>query len=236
MDEILICTRLEDVATVTLNRPQVRNALSRALREALLSRVAELDADESVAAIILTGSGSAFCAGVDIRELEAGGAAAEGIGPLTAPFLSSSTPLIGAINGAAYTGGLELALACHVLVASERATFADTHTRLGLMPGWGMTVLLSDAVGARRAREMSLSCAPIDAHTAMQWGLVNRVVPHDDLESATLELGRQMAAQGRAALRRVSGLYDAQAAARNAVAWQLEAAAWVGTEPRDGAS
>ena len=228
MQDILGTVRAGAVATVTLNRPDARNALSKDLRQALRTSIAELDADETVGAIVLTGAGSAFCAGVDSREL--GADASADIRPLTAPFVSSATPLIGAINGPAYTGGLELALACHVLVASDRATFADTHTRLRLMPGWGLTVLLTEAVGPRRAREMSLSSAPIDATTALQWGLVNHVVPHEELMGFTLELAGHIAAHGRAAGRRVSRLYDAQAAVRNAAAWQLEAASWVGTE------
>jgi enoyl-CoA hydratase len=227
--DILETVRADGVATVTLNRPQVRNALSKDLRRAIRSTVAELDADESVGAIILTGAGSAFCAGVDMHEM--GADASADIRPLTAPFVSSTTPLIGAINGAAYTGGLELALACHFLVASDRATFADTHTRLHLMPGWGLSVLLTEAVGTRRAREMSLSSAPVDARTALQWGLVNHVVPHQDLVPFTAGIARQIAAHGPAAVGRVSRLYDGQAAARNSAAWQLEAASWVGSEP-----
>jgi enoyl-CoA hydratase len=227
--DILETARADGVATVALNRPQARNALSKDLRQAIRSTVAELDADDTVGAIVLTGAGSAFCAGVDTREL--GADAAADIHPLTAPFLSSTTPLIGAINGPAYTGGLELALACHFLVASDRATFADTHTRLQLMPGWGLTVLLTDAIGARRAREMSLSSAPVDAATALQWGLVNHVVPHEDLMPFTLGIARQIAAHGPAAVGRVSRLYEAQATVRNSAAWQLEAGAWVGTEP-----
>lgn len=229
MAEILTVERTDGVATVTLNRPEVRNALSQELRHALRTSIAALDADETVRAIVLTGAGKAFCAGVDAREL--GAETSADIRPLTAPFLTSATPLIGAVNGAAYTGGLELALACHFLVASDRATFADTHTRLRLMPGWGLTVLLTDAVGSRRAREMSLSSAPVDAATALRWGLVNHVVAHEELLPFTLGLARQIAAHGAAAGRRVSRLYDAQAAARNAAAWQLEAASWVGTEP-----
>jgi enoyl-CoA hydratase len=230
VDDRLSCTRDDGIATLTLNRPQARNALNRELREALQARVAELDADEAVSAIVLTGTDPAFCAGVDFRELEAGGAAADGIGPRTTPFLSPTTPLIGAINGPAYTGGLELALACHILVASERATFADTHTRLGFMPGWGLSVLLSDAVGPRRAREMSLTSTPVDARTAYEWGLVSHVVPHEELQSTARAIAQQVAANGRTAVRRVSRLYDAQAAVRSATAWQLEAAAFVGTE------
>lgn len=231
MDEILTCIRGDGIATVTLARPRARNALSAELRRRLQSLLAELDADEDVGAIVLTGADPAFCAGVDLRELESGGAAAQGIGPLTAPFVSTTTPLIGAVNGAAYTGGLELALACHFLIASERAVFADTHTQLGLMPGWGLTVLLRDAVGDRRAREMSLTSAPVDAQTAYRWGLVNRVVRHDDLLPTARELARRIAAQDRASVRRISRLYHEQAAARTETAWALEAAAFVGTEP-----
>jgi enoyl-CoA hydratase len=227
--DVLETVRDDGVAIVTLNRPAARNALSKELRQAIRAAVAELDADRTVAAIVLTGEGPAFCAGVDTREL--GADAAADIRPLTAPFVSSATPLIGAINGPAYTGGLELALACHFLVASDRATFADTHTRLRLMPGWGLTVLLTDAVGARRAREMSLSSAPIDAATALQWGLVNHVVAHEELMGFTVAAARRIATHGRAAVRRVSQLYDDQAAARNAAAWRLEADSWVGTEP-----
>lgn len=229
MEDILETVRADGVATVTLNRPAVRNALSKDLRQGIRSTIAELDADETVGAIVLTGAGPAFCAGVDTREL--GGAAAGDIRPLTAPFVSTTTPLIGAINGPAYTGGLELALACHFLVASERATFGDTHTRLGLMPGWGLTVLLTEAIGSRRAREMSLSSAPVDAATALQWGLVNHVVPPEGLMPFTLGIARQIAAHGPGAVRRASRLYEAQAAVRNAAAWQLESASWVGTEP-----
>lgn len=229
MGDVLETVRDDGVAVVTLNRPAARNALSKELRQAVRATITELDADRTVAAIVLTGAGPAFCAGVDTREL--GADASADIRPLTAPFVSSTTPLIGAINGPAYTGGLELALACHFLVASDRATFADTHTRLRLMPGWGLTVLLTDAVGARRAREMSLSSAPIDAATALQWGLVNHVVAHEDLMTFTVAAARRVAAHGRAAVRRISQLYDDQAAARNSAAWRLEADSWVGTEP-----
>lgn len=231
MDEILSCDRVDGVATVTLNRPHARNALSAELRRQLQELLAQLDADDDIGAIVLTGADPAFCAGVDVRELEAGGSAAEGIGPLTAPFVSTTTPLIGAVNGAAYTGGLELALACHVLLASERATFADTHTQLGLMPGWGLTVLLSETIGDRRAREMSLTSAPIDARTAYDWGLVNRVVRHDELLPTALASARRMCVHDRASVRRISKLYQDQAAARTRTAWELEAAAFAGTRP-----
>ena len=145
----LNCEITDAVATVTLNRPQARNALSAALRQELRATIARLDDDDTVRAIVLTGADPAFCAGVDLRELSAPGPH-PAVGPLAEPFITSRTPLIGAINGAAYTGGLELALACHLLVASERASFADTHARIGFTPGWGLTVLLTEAIGSRR--------------------------------------------------------------------------------------
>src|SRR5690606_20981276 len=97
------------------------------------------------------------------------------------PFPDMETPVIGAVNGVAITGGFELALACDFLVASEQARFADTHARVGIMPGWGLTVLLPEAIGFRRAKEMSTTGNFLDAQTALAWGLVNHVVPHAEL-------------------------------------------------------
>src|SRR6187431_2901961 len=148
------------VATVTLNRPEARNALSRALRKAIFTTLRDLDARDDLAAIVLTGADPAFCAGVDLKELASGvplgdAAAAEAVSQ--GPFPTMETPVIGAINGVAITGGFELALNCDFLIASTNAKFGDTHTRVGVMPGWGLTVLLPQAIGVRRAREMSFS-------------------------------------------------------------------------------
>lgn len=177
------------VATVTLNRPERRNALSSALITSLRELLAEISSRPDVRAIVLTGADPAFCAGLDLHEL---GQPGSGLGSRThrdaLPDLA--TPLIGAVNGAAVTGGLELALACDFLIASERATFADTHARMGIQPGWGLTVALPEAVGYRRAREMSATGNFIDARTALEWGLVNHVVPHGEL----LGFGRKLAA------------------------------------------
>ena len=151
----LVCEVSGAVATVTLNRPDRRNALSGALLRRMRATFAELDARSDVRAVVLTGTDPAFCAGLDLTELGRPGSplsAATG-GPVV-PALD--TLLIGAINGAAITGGLELALACDFLVASERARFADTHARIGIMPGWGLTYELPEAIGLRLgAREMS---------------------------------------------------------------------------------
>ena len=231
VEPILDCTLEGAIATVTLNRPDVRNALSHELRQGIRSRIAELDANENIHAIILTGADPAFCAGFDLRELESAVSQVPEITPLAAPFISTKTPVIGAINGAAYTGGLELALSCHFLIASERATFADTHARFGLMPGWGLSVLLPEAVGVRRARQMSVSSEPIDATTALTWGLVNRVVAHEQLHAACMAIARLICSNDQNAVRLISGVYNNQATLKDEVAWQLERAAWIGASP-----
>ena len=188
------------VAVVTLNRPEAMNALSKALRSALYRAMVELDGDDSVRAVVLTGAGRrAFTAGLDLKELGStpgamGAANAEGAeeNPVKAVELCRK-PVIGAINGVAITGGFELALACDVLIASTDARFADTHARVGIMPGWGLSQKLSRLIGPYRAKELSLSGNFLDARTAEAWGLVNRVVAPDDLLPAAKKLAADMA-------------------------------------------
>src|SRR5262245_48803811 len=175
------------IATVTLNRPERRNALSSDVLGLIPRLLAAADGDDAVDVIILTGADPAFCAGLDLGEL--GSADGTRLVSTTAdtsrrsrgPFPPLNKPLIGAINGAAVTGGFELALNCDFLVASERAKFGDTHARLGVMPTWGLSVLLPQAIGVRRAREMSYTGNFIDANEALALGLVNHVVPHEEL-------------------------------------------------------
>jgi enoyl-CoA hydratase len=227
---------LEDqVAVVTLNRPAARNALNAELRRDLLATLAALDAEGQVGAIVLTGADPAFCAGLDLKELGSGGhdlartLAAGARRPGSGPVPELSVPLIGAVNGPAVTGGLELALHCDLLVASERASFADTHARVGVQPGWGLTVLLAEALGRRRALELSLTGRFLDAATALAWGLVNRVVPHEELLPTALSLAREMTEVDRASLARLRATYRRQWALADAAALQLEAevaAAW----------
>jgi enoyl-CoA hydratase len=178
------------IATVTMNRPQAMNALSGDMRRALAAAMRQLEADDSVRVVILTGAGDrAFTAGLDLKELgQQGLAAANAETPDDNPVQAIellTKPCIGAINGVAITGGFEVALACDVLIASERARFADTHARVGIMPGWGLSQKLSRLIGPYRARELSLTGNFLDAATAADWGLVNRVVlPHELLPTA----------------------------------------------------
>src|SRR5580704_3380660 len=174
------------VGTITLNRPEARNALSGEVTELLDAAIIELDARDDVGAMILTGADPAFCAGFDLRALSTELRSVQqnrqkspvkhlGLMPVHA------TPIIGAINGAAVTGGLELAMGCDFLIASDRARFADTHARVGAMPGGGMTIRLPQLIGIDRARRMSFTGDFIDAPTALAWGLVVEVVPHESL-------------------------------------------------------
>jgi enoyl-CoA hydratase len=191
--EPLVIVEVEErIATLTLNRPESRNALSRALMYALWDAVRAVGIDPEVDAVILTGSDPAFCAGIDLKEVSGEAAPSveardAGQGPERdanglfrfLPLIEK--PVIGAINGVAATGGLEIALQCTFLVASERARFADTHARLGVMPGGGITVLLTQSVGLRRAIELSLTGNFLGADDALRFGLVNHVVSHEDL-------------------------------------------------------
>ncbi len=187
------------IAVVTLDRPDAMNALSRALRRALDEAIRRIAADDSVSVVVLTGAGRAFTAGLDLKEL---GGSVDALGDANAtgaaanPVLAIQQcpkPVIGAINGVAITGGFELALACDVLIASTNARFADTHARVGIMPGWGLSQKLSRIIGIYRAKELSLTGNFLDAQTALDWGLINRVVAPEDLMPAAMKLAEDMA-------------------------------------------
>jgi enoyl-CoA hydratase len=223
------------VATITLNRPEARNALSSDVLRLLPRLLLEAEGRDDVDVLVLTGADPAFCAGLDLKELGAAGnrllaSGADGSANpsgVRGPFPPLTKPLIGAINGVAVTGGLELALNCDFLVASERAKFGDTHSRVGVQPGWGLTVLLPQAIGVRRAREMSFSGNFIGAEQALAWGLVNHVVPHEGLLPFALQLAHDIAGNDQAGVRNLRETYAL--IHRDADGWATEAdraAAW----------
>jgi len=236
MDSPVLLDVSDRIATVTLNRPAARNALSSEVIGLLPGLLEKADRDDDVDVLILTGADPAFCAGLDLDELAsrdtklAGGSSTPLGGRLDAtanlhrsrgPFPKLTKPLIGAINGVAVTGGLELALNCDFLVASERAKFGDTHTRVGIMPSWGLTVLLPQAVGVRRAREMSFTGNFVDAAEALQLGLVNHVVAHERLITFTRSLASDMIGNDQLAVRHLRTTYSANA--HNDDGWETEA-------------
>jgi enoyl-CoA hydratase len=198
-EDIVLVDIADQIATVTINRPKARNALSRAVTYELWDAFLDAGANPEVSVVILTGTDPAFSAGVDLKEVSgATPPSAAPRGPGEGPERDTNglfrflpvidKPIIGAINGVAVTGGLEVALQCTFLVASERARFADTHARVGIMPGGGITVLLNQSIGLRKAIELSLTGNQLSAQDALRLGLVNHVVPHEELMPFTRQL------------------------------------------------
>jgi len=190
---VLLVERRAGIATLTLNRPEQRNALSLELRRALEATLTDLKTDRDIKVVILTGRGPAFCAGLDLKEMGSGFTDG-GPPPQDPPALLRALPqpVIGAINGVAVTGGLEISLSCDVLIGTPETRFADTHARVGLLAGWGLSQRLSRAIGLYRAKEMSLTGNFLDAERAYEWGLLNRIVAPDELLPAARGLAEDM--------------------------------------------
>ena len=223
--DVILVDRAEGIATVTLNRPEARNALNVELLRALPATMAALDADDDVAVVILTGADPAFCAGLDLKELGSSGTnlSGGGEGVAATPFPEDmSKPVIGAVNGPTVTGGLEVALHCDFLIASQRARFGDTHARVGVVPGWGLSVLLPQAVGVRRAKEMSLTGRFLTAQEALACGLVNHVVAHDELLPTARALATEMVSADQDAARALLAEYKQTTATTVTEGFEIE--------------
>ena len=192
------------IATVTLNRPKVLNALSPELVGEVNQALRELDGDDRVRAVVLTGGPKVFAAGADIGDMAERSAAEQLNRDQTgawSPISGFKKPLIAAVNGYCLGGGCELALACDIRIASENASFGQPEINLGIIPGGGGTQRLTRLVGEGRAMELILTGDIIDAKTAFAIGLVNHVVPADQLEAKTMEIANRIAEKGPIALR-----------------------------------
>jgi enoyl-CoA hydratase len=220
-DDIVMIDTNERVRTLTLNRPQSRNALSSALRDRFFSALADAENDDDVDVVIVTGADPVFCAGLDLKEL--GGQSA--LPDISPRWPAMTKPVISAINGAAVTGGLELALYCDVLIASEQARFADTHARVGLLPTWGLSVRLPQKVGVGLARRMSLTGDYLSAADALRAGLVTEVVPHDQLLAAARAVASSIVGNNRGAVRALLASYHRIDESQTSAALWLEAMA-----------
>jgi enoyl-CoA hydratase len=214
-EPVLWVDRDDGIATLTLNRPRVLNALSRELRAALVRTFREIEEDDAVGVVIVTGAGRAFTAGLDLKELggetEASSDVREAVGTgagVIDAIEACTRPVIGAVNGVAVTGGFELALACDLLIASTEARFADTHARVGIFPGWGLSQKLSRIVGPGRAKELSLTGNYCTADQALAWGLVNRVVAPHELLPTCKALARDMLSCDQTILRAYKRVID----------------------------
>ena len=188
------------IVIVTIDNQPRRNAMPRSMMADMAALWDRLE-QSPCRCIVLTGAGDrAFTAGLDLKELgsEQGAlGAANDTDPANNPVKAIEVcrkPVVGAINGVAITGGFEVALACDVLIARTNARFADTHARVGIVPGWGLSQKLSRMIGISRAKELAFTGNFLDAETAKDWGLVNRIVAADDLEPAVVELAQQIAA------------------------------------------
>lgn len=218
-DDILLIETSDRVRTITLNRPDSRNALSSALRKQFFAALSDAESDDGVDVVIFTGADPVFCAGLDLKEL---GNTTElpDISPKWPPM---SKPVIGAINGAAVTGGLELALYCDVLIASDRARFADTHARVGLLPTWGLSVRLPQKVGIGMARRMSLTGDYLSAEDALRAGLVTQVVAHEDLLPTARAVAASIVGNNQKAVRALLDSYHRIDAEQTSAGLWLEA-------------
>ena len=222
-DDVLLIDTRDRVRTLTLNRPKSRNALSSALRTSFFAALRDAENDDDVDVVIITGADPVFCAGLDLKEL---GESTE-LPDISPQWPSVTKPVIGAINGAAVTGGLELALYCDILIASEQARFADTHARVGLLPTWGLSVRLPQKVGVGTARRMSLTGDYLSAADALRAGLVTEVVPHSQLLEVARRVAASIVGNNQNAVRALLASYHRidDAATREGLAIEAESAA-----------
>ena len=198
--QTIIITKEEDVATITLNRPEVMNAVNEEMLKELVEATREVGDDEAVKAVILTGAGRAFCAGGDLEapmykitnSAEMRGLIVE-FGKIPLNLRNMLKPVIAAVNGAAVGAGLGFALAADIIIASERARFGHVYRNIGLMSDCGSIYFLPRLIGVSRACEIIFTGKVIDAREAERIGLVNKVVPADQLESVTKELALKLA-------------------------------------------
>jgi enoyl-CoA hydratase len=219
------------VAILTLDRPDALNALNRALLERLESLVAEVRADSTVRAVIVTGEGRAFAAGADIAEMQnftpAEGAAFSQLGHRAFGALEElPVPTIAAVNGFALGGGCELAAACDWIYASEKARFGQPEVNLGIFPGFGGTSRLARRVGVAWAKELVLTGAPINADEALRIGLANRVFEPDALLDGALATATTIAEKGPLAVAQAKRLLHEGQDADTRVAHVLEQSAF----------
>ncbi len=224
MEQPVLFSIENQTAVITLNRPERRNAINQALLAGLYDAIEQVAQEDAIRAAIITGNGKSFCAGIDLDAILTENLFDPRNDGTDLPdiFASCDKPIIGAVNGHAITGGFEIALHCDFLIASENASFADTHAKVGIHPGWGMTQLLQQAVGRRRARQMSFSCQFIDARTACEWGLVNEVTAPDGLLARAKEIAAQIGTVNQELLKKIKNLIDTQDTAPFATAFAHE--------------
>jgi 2-(1,2-epoxy-1,2-dihydrophenyl)acetyl-CoA isomerase len=196
----ILLEKSEHIATLTLNRPDARNAIDLVMREEIVAALDEMEADESGRVLIVTGAGQHFCAGGDVKTMQAkrhtaaeGRARVELLNRMVLRLVNFPKPTLAMVDGFAVGAGFNLALACDLIVASDRARFGQLFSKIGLVPDGGGTYFLPRLVGPAKAKELVFTADIIDAEEALRLGLVNRVVPTGDLRQATLALAGRIA-------------------------------------------
>jgi len=198
----IIYEKKDGVATITLNRPQALNAINLQIFKEMKEALNDIASDETIGIVVLTGSGRAFSAGVDIKSMGDGEDVTRAERTkialdVIAAIENLEKPVIASVNGYCLTGALELATACDLIIASENASFGDTHARWGLTPTWGGSQRLPRIVGAMKAKEMVFTCEMLTAREALQIGLVNKVVEPEKLGEAVQEMAKKILANSR---------------------------------------
>jgi enoyl-CoA hydratase/carnithine racemase len=215
----LLCEVRDGVAVITFNRPEARNALSDVLTPALRSAIKEMGEDPEVGALVITGAGTAFCAGGDIKGMGDNNRSTRTVEEvivqlqerqrtLTLALVQVPKPTIAALPGPAAGAGLAIALACDIRIAARSAFVSAGYARVGLSGDYGVTWLLTRAVGTARARELMYTAARVDAETCERLGLVNRVVPDEELHDRAFALAKELADGPRLALRSMKANLD----------------------------
>ncbi len=210
MEKSVLLEKKNGVALITLNRPERRNAINQDLLINLYNCIEEASQSDDVSVLILTGRGKSFSSGIDLdvtttdNLLDPRGDGSD----MPDVFQACKKTIIGAINGHAINAGFEIALNCDFLIASESAIFLDTHVRMGLHPGWGLSQLLPQAVGHRMAKQISFTSEPLNAREALRIGLVNEVVENDSLVPRVLEIAGLMNRANPAILNKYKELID----------------------------
>jgi 2-(1,2-epoxy-1,2-dihydrophenyl)acetyl-CoA isomerase len=228
--QTLILERAGAVATITLNRPEARNALDLVMRRELASALDEIEADDGARVVVLTGAGGHFCAGGDVKTMRAkrhsaaeGRARVESLNSMVLRLVNFPKPTIAMVDGYAVGAGSNLALCCDLIVASDRAKFGEVFPKIGLVPDGGGTWLLSRVIGLARAKELIFTADIIDAAEAARIGLVNRVVPAAELQAATRALAEKIAGGPPAVLRMAKHMVNRAATSDLAGALDVEA-------------
>lgn len=224
--ENILLEKKGGIARISINRPHALNAITEGVLNDLVAACDNVEKDDSIHVVILTGEGKAFSAGRDVEGVLEG---REYPGAARYRALEAlSKPVIAAVNGACFTGSLELVLYADIIIASEKAVFADTHARFGIIPGGGQTQILPRFVGMKKAKELLFTCEPISAREAERLGIVNKVVPPEELEKAAWEMAEKILKNIPEAIRLMKYLVNEGMKKDLATGLQLEAAQHTG--------